>query len=267
MPWPDAKSALYRPVYPKDWKAVAGPVGVKETLIVEASQWVEDNQWILDLAAEEKAIVGFIGNLDPTDANFEANLKRFAKNPLFRGIRWRGDLVEVDATKDPVKRGAKLLADHGLVLELNGKPTMLDEAAKLAQELPSLRIMIDHLGSAGDPSHLSDAWKKSLAVVGREKNVFLKVSALIEQTDESAKKWGSAPRDTAYYLPVLNHCVECFGEDRVVYGSNWPVAEKGGSYADQFKVVSEYFGGKGPEVADKYFWKNSKAVYQWVDRV
>ena len=50
----------------------------RTTVVVEASQWVEDNQWILDLAAKEKSIVGFIGNLDPTDANFSANLKRFA---------------------------------------------------------------------------------------------------------------------------------------------------------------------------------------------
>ena len=266
VPWPDAKSSLYRPVYPKDWKAVAAPLGVNETVIVEASQRVEDNQWILDLAANEKVIVGFIGNLDPTDANFSTNLKRFARNPLFRGIRWRGDLVQVDSTKDHVKRCAEELSELGLVLELNGRPSMLSEAAKLAAELPDLRIMIDHVGGAGDPAHLQEVWKTSMKEVGRRKNVFCKVSALGEQTDESTKQWGSAPRDTAYYLPILNHCLESFGEDRLVYGSNWPVAEKGGTYADQFKIVSEYFSGKGREIADKYFWKNAKSAYRWVER-
>ena len=106
---------------PTDWKKVASPQGVNETVVVEASEWVEDNQWILDIAANEKSIVGFIGNLDPTDAGFAANLQRFAANPLFRGIRFRrGDLVRIDATKDQVRSGARELSDHGLVLELNG---------------------------------------------------------------------------------------------------------------------------------------------------
>ena len=75
-----------------------------------------------------------------------------------------------------------------------------------------------------------------------------------------------APRDTAYYQPVLDHCWECFGEDRVVYGSNWPVSEKGGTYADEFKIVSEYFTAKGSGASEKYFWKNSLAAYRWIER-
>ena len=57
-----------------------------------------------------------------------------------------------------------------------------------------------------------------------------------------------------------------FGEDRVVYGSNWPVCEKGGAYADEFKIVSEYFGAKGSGASEKYFWKNSLAAYRWIER-
>ena len=266
VPLPGKGSPLYRPVLPADWKKVASPHGVKETVVVEASHWVEDNQWILDLTANEKSIVGFIGNLDPTDAGFSANLKRFAANPLFRGIRWRGDLVQLDATKDHVKRGTKELGDHGLVLELNGKPSMLAEAAKIAGGLPDLRIMIDHVGSAGDATHLTDEWREGMRAAGKRKNIFLKVSALTEQTDESTRSYGHAPRDTAYYQPILDYCWECFGEDRVVYGSNWPVSEKGGTYADEFKIVSEYFGAKGSGASEKYFWKNSLAAYRWPQR-
>ena len=266
VPWPGKGMPLYRKVMPEDWKKVALPHGVKETVIVEASQWVEDNQWILDLAAQEKSIVGFIGNLDPTDAKFSENLKRFAKNPLFRGVRWRGDLVQVDATKDHVKRGARELASLGLTLELNGRPSMIIEAAKLAHEFSDLHIMIDHVGGAGDPAHLSDEWREGISLAGEKRNVFMKVSALTEQTDESTKKYGSAPRDTAYYRPILDHCWECFGSERLVYGSNWPVSEKGGSYGDAFKIVSEYFSAKGADACEKYFWKNSRAVYRWSDR-
>src|SRR5207245_468925 len=110
------------------------------------------------------------GNLDPTDEGFSKNLKRFAANKLFRGIRWRGDLVQIDATKDHVMRGAKELASLGLVLELNGKPSMLAQAAKIAREIPDLRIMIDHVGSAGDPAHLSDEWRDGIRLAGERRN-------------------------------------------------------------------------------------------------
>lgn len=266
VPWPGKGTPLYRTVLPDDWRKVAAPHGVTDTVIVEASPWVEDNQWILDLAAREKAIVGFIGNLDPTDAGFAGNLKRFAANPIFRGIRWRGDLVRIDATLEQVRRGARALSEAGLVLELNGRPAMLAHAATIAAEFPELRMMIDHVGGAGDASRLTDEWHRGIRAAGARPNIFLKVSALTEQTVESGKSYGQAPRDTGYYRPILDHCWECFGADRLVYGSNWPVCEKGGAYGDQFRIVSEYFGGRGREAAEKYFWRNSREVYRWADR-
>ena len=89
--WPDPNDdVLYRPVYPEHHKALAIPEGVTGTVVVEASTWVEDNQWILDLAENEPFIVGFVGNLDIESADFEDNLEHYAANPLFRGVRLRG---------------------------------------------------------------------------------------------------------------------------------------------------------------------------------
>lgn len=263
VPWPPQNTKLYRKVMPDDWFALASPHGIKETVVVEASQWVQDNQWILDLAANDKRIIGFVGNLDPNDAVFASNLKRFSANPVFRGIRWRGDLVRIDANKDKVLAGAKLLAEHGLELELNGPPEILPHAAQLAQDVPDLRIVIDHLGGSGDPQNLRPMWKDNIRDIAKRPNVFMKVSALVEQMKLDA---GKVPRDTAYYLPVLDHLWETFGEDRLIYGSNWPVSDKGAPYDVVFKIVAEYFGGKGPAAAEKYFWKNAQAAYRWVER-
>lgn len=264
VPWPAQKDSwLYRKVMPADWLAQASPHGIRETVVVEASPWVEDNQWILDLAEKEKCIVGFVGNLDPNDAPFATNLQRFAKNPIFRGIRWRGDLVRIDANKDKVLAGAKLLAEHGLELDLNGPPTMLPHAAQLAADVPDLRIVINHTGGSGDPQSLHPEWKENIRTVAKQPNVFMKVSAVVEQAKAAH---GQAPRDTAYYLPILDHLWESFGSDRLIYGSNWPVSDKGAPYDVVFKIVDEYFRGKGSGACEKYFWKNSLAAYRWVER-
>ena len=83
VPWPNPNDeVLYRRVMPEDFKALAVPEGATGTVVVEASKWLEDNQWILDLAADEPFIVGFVGHLEPTD-DFEDNLNRFSANPLF----------------------------------------------------------------------------------------------------------------------------------------------------------------------------------------
>ena len=266
VPWPEKDSPLYRPVFPKDWAAVAEPLGVRETIVVEASKWLEDNEWILQIAAKEKSILGFVGHLLPHEPAFPQQLKRFADNPIFRGIRVSGPDFLDNASRPEFADGIRMLADAGLELDLNGPQDIHEPARKLAEAFPTLRIVIDHVGSAGDPARLNDSWKQSMKALGKQPNVFCKVSALIEQTEESNKAWGHAPRDTEYYKTTIDHCWECFGEDRLIYGSNWPVAEKGGTYADQLRIVKEYFAAKGSEVAEKYFWKNAKAAYRWVER-
>lgn len=263
VPWPGKGTKLYRKVLPADWQAVANPHGVKETVVVEASQWVEDNQWILDLAAREKCIVGFVGNLDPNDAQFEANLKRFAENRIFRGIRWRGDLVRIDANKDKVLHGAKLLAERSLALDLNGGADMLVHAAELAGAVPDLRIVINHLGAPGDPRAIKPEWKENIKTVAARKNVFMKVSALVEQVKGAE---GKAPDDVEFYRPILDPLWESFGPDRLIYGSNWPVSDRGAPYAAVFKIVRDYFAGKGAAESEKYFWKNSLSAYAWTGR-
>lgn len=263
VPWPPKNSPLYRTVLPADWLAVAAPHGIHETVVVEASPWVEDNQWVLDLAAKEKSIVGLVGNLDPNDEAFAANLKRFSANPLFRGVRWRADLVRIDQNRDRVLAGASQLAERGLSLDLNGPATALEHAERLANEVPDLRIIINHLGAPGDPRALRPEWQAAVRAIARRPNVFMKVSALVEQVP-GAK--GDAPGDAEYYRSILDTLWDCFGEDRLLYGSNWPVSDRGASYGVVFGIVRDYFGALGAEASDKYFQRNARTAYRWVER-
>lgn len=262
VPWPDKGTPLYRPVYPADWRAVAAPHGVKETLVLEASEWPQDNDWVLDLATREPCIIGFVGNLEPMKPDFAAQLERLAKNPLFRGIRRAGGVLYDNIHKPEFRQALKRLADRGLVLDVNDRvPGGLQAIAKLAAQLSDLRFVVDHCGKPDDATHLGDDWKRGMTALAAQNNVFCKVSGLMELSDAAMANYGHAPKDPAYYRPILDHCWDHFGEDRVIYGSNWPVCEIGGSYADQFKIVSEYFKPKGAEACEKYFWKNARKVY------
>ena len=262
VPWPTPNTPLYRPVYPKDWAALANPLGIRETVVVEASKLVEDNDWILNLAEKEKAIVGFVGNLVPSDSDFTTNVKRLAANPIFRGIRVSGKALSDNAASSEFIAGVKLLADLNLSLDVNGLPDM-SLVADLAAKVPALRIVIDHCGGCGNPQQVKQVWKDGMAACARQKAVFVKVSGLPEQ---SGAPDGQASTDPAYYQPVLDFLWEHFGDDRVIYGSNWPVSDRGTTYAGVFNIVSGYASTKGEEACEKYFWKNSLAAYQWIER-
>ena len=88
VPWPGPDGGqLYRTVLPEHYRALAEPEGVTGTVVVEASAWLDDNQWILDLAEIDPFIVGLVGHIDPSRDAFADELARYADHPRFCGIR------------------------------------------------------------------------------------------------------------------------------------------------------------------------------------
>jgi L-fuconolactonase len=262
VPWPSpTDEVLYRRVLPEHYKALAVPEGVTGTVVVEASRWVEDNQWILDLAANEPLIVGFVGHLEPESDNFEKDLNCFAANPLFRGIRLGGASIKNVVTGRFLAHIEKL-ASKGLELDVLLGTEGLSHVASLAGCFPELRIVINHVALVRIDGKTPDAaWVEGMQMAAEHLNVYCKVSGLVETTHDQP-----APADVGYYTPTLDVLWEAFGENRLVYGSNWPVSERFADYATVQRIVTAYFEAKGADIAEKFFWKNSKAVYKWVDR-
>jgi L-fuconolactonase len=258
VPWPNPNDELlYRKVMPDDYKKLAVPEGVTGTVVVEASKWLEDNQWILDLAADEPFIVGFVGNLDPNDANFKDNLERFSANPLFRGIRLGGGHLQALGDTDFLKNIEKL-AEKELTLDLLINPDALRNVPALVEHIPTMRVVINHIAGVWVDSNPPDAaWVSAVQEAARYPNIYCKVSGLAEHTGQTP-----APDDVAYYTPTIDVLWKAFGKDRLIYGSNWPVSERFAQYKVVQKIVNDYFSAKGDEVTAKFFWQNAKAAYQ-----
>jgi len=121
--------------------------------------------------------------------------------------------------------------------------------------------MVDHVGGAGDAQTLNPHWKENLKTLADKPLVYLKVSALMEITKASDARFGQGPKNPDYYLPILENCWSVFGEKRLVYGSDWPVSEKGGTYAEQFHIVKSFWDKKGKEASLRYFRDNAVDVY------
>jgi predicted TIM-barrel fold metal-dependent hydrolase len=166
--------------------------------------------------------------------------------------------VNIDENPQVILGGARLLAEHGLELDLNGPPSISAHAEKLAAAVPDLRMVINHLGSAGDPQNISPQWKDGIAAIAQRPNVFMKVSALVEQTK---KPEGQAPHEMDYYLPILDYLWQQFGAERLIFGSNWPVSDRGAPYVVLIRIVQQYFQSKGREALENYFWRNATRAY------
>jgi len=263
VPWPPRDDdLLYRTVLPNDYRALPVPRPVTGTVVVEASPWIEDNQWVLDLAAHETFIVGFVGNLPVGTKQFAGHLKRFADNKLFRGIRIR--YRKLEGTLDAVAfvSDLKLLADHDLSLDLVGGTEILQFADRLAKEIPSLRIIIDHLAGVtvdGKPPPID--WVQHMKALAPRPNVYFKVSGLVEGTGRSD---GSAPRDVEFYRPVLDAMHGMFGPERLIYASNWPVSERFAPLATVQSIIEDYFRSHGRRAEEQVFSMSGKNAYRWV---
>jgi predicted TIM-barrel fold metal-dependent hydrolase len=260
VPWPQpAETLLYRPYYPKEFVALTKPLGVVGTVVVEASPWVEDNQWILDLAKDNPSIVGFVGNLKLGDAAFASNLKRFSRNSLFRGLRIGERAIAEGLGQRAFEKDLQRMGEQRLTIDVIGGAALLLDVMRITRLAPKLKIVIDHLPFGAWDNDVA-AMRKALTEVAAVPNVFAKVSNVVRRVNDRVVD------DRAFYRPHLDCLWELFGADRLVYGSNWPVSERVAPYATMHRIVAEYFNAKGNAAAEKYFWKNSFTAYGWQRR-
>ena len=266
VPWPSRDDAvLYRTVLPRHYKELPQPSPVTGAVVVEASPWIEDNQWVLDLAAGDPFIVGFVGHLPVGSEEFRSHLKRFAASPIFRGIRLRPTPERQQWTAPAFLADLERLAGLGLSLDLVGGLETLEAAVKFTDAVPGLRVVIDHLAGVRIDGRAPAAdWLGAMRPLAKRRSVFIKVSGLVEGT---GKRGGQAPRDAAHYKQVLDAVWSLVGEDRLIYGSNWPVCEHFAGLATVQQVALDYFGRKGVRVVDKVFAANAQEAYRLAGRL
>ena len=245
---------------PSDYKALAQPLGVVGTVVVEASPLEEDNQWILNLADQERSILGFVGHLKPGRPNFRKQLDRFSEHPLFKGIRIGGWGVAIEPQSTAYIADLKRLSERQLMADVIISPDQLPAVAQIAQAIPSLRIVIDHVANVRvDGQRPPENWIQGMKACSAQPHVYCKISALVEGTGKSHQ---DAPQEVDFYRPVLDVVWEMFGEDRVVYGSNWPVSERFAPYATVHTIAENYFSEKGGPIPEKFFRSNAQKIYR-----
>ncbi|HUO91362.1 MAG TPA: amidohydrolase family protein [Rhizomicrobium sp.] len=249
---------------PADYRARAVPLGIVGAIAVEASPWSEDNLWLLETAATDPIIVGVIGNLKPEAPDFAATLDRYRKIPLFRGIRygnlWGYDIAGQAASPDFIA-GLKHLADQGLVLDTaNPRIELLEALIRVHDRLPDLSIVIDHLPALDPAPDIQARYDAVLSEMRGRSSIVVKLSEIYHRRN------GQVVRDPVAMRARLDQLMDVFGEDRVLFGSDWPNSVGTATLEEIVGFVKSYFATKPRRVAEKYFWMNSARIYQWARR-
>jgi L-fuconolactonase len=263
VPWPEkTDAALYKAALPDRFARLARPFGVVGAIEIEASPLASDNDWVLRIAQKNPIIVGMIGDLIPGSPSYEHELERLHGNPLFLGIRygnlWDRDLA-VDAKKPAFLPGLKRLALQGLTLDsANPDLSLIRAIAGVADAIPELRIVVDHLPTARVPSEMAarqEYWTL-LRGLAQNRNIFVKLSEVLAARVEEQGGPGFAKER-------LDALWDIFGEDHVLFASDWPNSDHHANYEETFTVLRDYVSTRSHVAQEKFFWKNSVAAYRW----
>jgi L-fuconolactonase len=252
------------PAYPDRYRKLAVPLGAVGAIKVEASPWIEDNLWVLEVAERDTIIVGVIGNLEPDKPEFKEYLERYRKHPLFRGIRygnlWGRD-IRRQAENPAFIDGLKLLAEADLVMDTaNPNMALLESMVTISDKVPNLRIVLDHLPNFEPTDAERPAYAAALREFAKRPQIYVKLSAILRRVN------GQVSTDLGGYRATLDTLVGTFGEDRILFGSDWPNSDGVAPVDQVFGIAKAYFATKPRPVAEKYFWKNSVAAYKWIKR-
>ena len=157
--------------------------------------------------------------------------------------------------------GLKLLADADLVLDTaNPNMLLLESMLKISDKVPTLRIVLDHLPNFAPTPAEQPAYDAALKAFAGRPQIYVKLSAILRRVD------GNVSTDVNSYRERLDRLVATFGEDRILFGSDWPNSDGVAPIDQVFRIAKEYFASKPRAVAEKYFWRNSVAAYKWLKR-
>ena len=225
-PWmsPDL-GVLYRDYGPSDLEPLAAECDVTATVLVQASNSIAESRWMLGIAEAHPLVAGVVGWVDLASPDVDSQLDELSAHGKFKGVR---HLVESEPddgwlVRSSVVEGLRALAARDLTFDLLVHTRHLDHVPMLADACPTLRMVVDHAAKPPIASRAFDDWAAKLERIATIDTVHCKLSGLATEADHAT--WTDDD-----LRPYADHVFSCFGPDRVLFGSDYPVSLLAGSY-------------------------------------
>lgn len=237
--WLDAPALepIRRNYIPDDLRPHLKTAGIDKSIFVQTQHNLAENRWALQLADENDFIAGVVGWVDLASPGCEDQLVYYKSHRKFVGVRHiTQDEPDPNFIVRPeIVRGLKVLEKHGVPFDLLFYVQHLRHAATVAMNCPNLPLVIDHLAKPRIKARSLEDWEPEFREAAKCPNVFCKLSGMVTEADW--KSW--RPADLKPYVDIA---LECFGPERVMYGSDWPVCELAATYGHMFNGLSQLLG-------------------------
>ncbi len=256
----DPRNTLTQVATPKDYRELADRLNIASTLVVEAVDHsdIDLNAWIFDRAKKSDLLCGYVARENLSDPKFAERYETWKASGYLNGFRFRREELTGYLKDELARENIARLARDGMVVDLLITLDQHPDALQLAKDYPDLNIVINHAyGARMTDGKISDDWKTAVTETSQHSNVNMKISSILNFAGVPKP----APRDLDHYREVLDHCFDSFGEDRVIFGTNWGVCTHFGSVDDVVRIVEEFLEHKGEAVKRKAMRDNAMRVY------
>lgn len=261
IPWLDGNALLDRPYGLTEFDASEVGLDVQGLVFIQAevaeSYALLEAQWVAGLAERDRRIRGIVPYAplefgDRAHAFLEALL---AVSPLVKGVRRLLQGLPVEFCLQPAfVRGVQLLPEYGLSFDLCIRHQHLANAVRLVQQCPDTRFILDHIAKPNIAAGILDPWRQQLQQLAACPNVSCKISGVVTEADQ--QRW--TVQDIA---PYVLHTLEVFGEDRVAFGSDWPVVLQASTYQRWVETLDGLTAGLSLETRRKLWAENAVRLY------
>ena len=236
--------------------------GVEKTILVQASNSLEETRWLLELAEQNSFIAGVVGWVDLSADGVDDQLDEFTAHPRFKGVR---HLVESEPQDDwliqpMVLRNLRKLARRGVTYDLLVHPRHLEYAAIVADSCPDLRLVVDHMAKPPIARSDIDDWSRGLRELAARPNVWCKVSGLVTEADWA----GWRVEDLQPYVDLGPGS---FGPERLMFGSDWPVCLLAAEYDQVFEAGRKLLDDLNEGDRGRIFSRNALEFYRVQDEM
>ncbi|MFI2856590.1 amidohydrolase family protein [Paenibacillus sp. JSM ZJ436] len=249
---------LYRDFVPSDLIPSLDRHHIDGSIVIQAAPTVEETEYLLALAREEETILGVVGWLDIGAENWSKHYHQYRQHYKFKGLRIA--LQEMEHPEDVLEgqslRTLQMLAEDRLPLDLLLLPHQLHVAIKLIQAVPGLHAVIDHLAKPNIAAGSWEPWRSEISHISQYPNLYCKLSGMV--TEAQHQTW-----TVDEFEPYITHVLQCFGPDRVMFGSDWPVCLRSASYDEVVNVLQHGIPPHwGDEERSKLFGRNAALFYR-----
>ena len=237
-----ALEAIYRDFSLADVKPLREGAGIATTVLVQAAPTLAETQYLLKVAKDSAGVVkGVVGWVDLTAADAIPTLTRLARNPLLKSIRpMLQDLADPAwILRDDVGKALAALPRLGLRFDALVKPAQLPSLLPMLDRHPNLAVVIDHAAKPDIANRMWEPWASTMRAAAAHPRVRCKLSGL---ATEAGPHWTI---DTL--RPYFDFLFECFGAQRLMWGSDWPVVNLAGSYQRWFAATVALMAGLTPQ--------------------